>query len=74
MVRAIPALGTDQIEVGAGAIGAPVFNAVERGVDIRIVGPQTQAQAEGSRSSLWYVVRQDLWDSGKLREYADFAA
>lgn len=71
IVRAIPALGTNQVDVGAGAIGASFFNAIERGVDVRIVGPQSQALAEGDRGSLWYVVRKDLWEAGRVRDWAD---
>ncbi|HLH25326.1 MAG TPA: ABC transporter substrate-binding protein [Chloroflexota bacterium] len=70
VTKAIPSLGTNQIEVGAGSIGASFFNAVERGVDVRIVGPQTEAK--GDRGSLWFVVRKDLVDSGKFADYADF--
>jgi NitT/TauT family transport system substrate-binding protein len=71
IVRAIPALGTNQVDVGAGAIGASFFNAIERGVDVRIVGPQSQAIADGDRGSLWYVVRKELWDAGRVRDWAD---
>src|SRR3712207_1618423 len=71
VVRAIPALGTNQVDVGAGAIGASFFNAIERGVDVRIVAPQSMAVREGNRSSLWYIVRKDLADGGRPRDYAD---
>ncbi|HLI28432.1 MAG TPA: ABC transporter substrate-binding protein [Chloroflexota bacterium] len=71
IVRAIPALGTNQVDVGAGAIGASLFNAIERGVDVRIVGPQSQALVEGDRGSLWYVVRRDLWEAGRVRDWSD---
>lgn len=72
VVRAVPALGVNQLDVGAGAIGASYFNAIERGVDVRIVGPQSQAVTEGDHGSLWYLVRQDLWDAGRVRDWADF--
>lgn len=70
IARAIPSLSTNQVDVGAGAVSAALFNAVDRGVDIRVVGPQTQA--EGTNSSLWFVVRRDLMDAGTVKGYEDF--
>lgn len=66
----VPALATNQIQVGNGAPSAALYNALGRGVDIRIVadyahvGPPTD-------TTLAILVRKDLWDSGAVRSLAD---
>jgi NitT/TauT family transport system substrate-binding protein len=66
----VPALATNQIQVGNGAPSAALYNALNRGVDIRIVadyvhvGPPTD-------TVLAILVRRDLWDSGAVRSLAD---
>src|SRR5581483_8736600 len=42
--RMIPALAADQVDVGGGAISAGLFNAVGRGVDLRIVADKGSMQ------------------------------
>jgi len=66
----VPALATNQIQVGNGAPSAALFNALARDVDIRIVadyvhvGPPTD-------TVLAILVRKDLADSGAVRSLAD---
>jgi NitT/TauT family transport system substrate-binding protein len=67
--RMIPALGADQLDVGGGGVSAGLFNAIARGVGIRIVGPQ--ARHEPGQSSVYLTVRRDLVDGGLVRDYAD---
>jgi ABC-type nitrate/sulfonate/bicarbonate transport system substrate-binding protein len=65
----IPALATGQLEAGAGGIGAAVFNAIGRGIELRIVADMV-SNPPGPRGAAW-VVRQDLLDSGQVRTPAD---
>ncbi|HLH25748.1 MAG TPA: ABC transporter substrate-binding protein [Chloroflexota bacterium] len=66
----VPALATNQIQVGNGAPSAALYNALARDVDIRLVadyahvGPPTD-------TVLAILVRKDLWDSGTVRSLAD---
>lgn len=68
--RMIAALGADQLDVGAGGASAGLFNAVARGVGLRIVGPL--ARHEPGYSAVHITVRRDLVDSGAIRDYPDF--
>ncbi len=68
--RAIPALATGQIDVGAGALSAGLFNAINQGIDIRVVAPQS-INSTCAHSSTWILVRKDLTDSGAIRSPAD---
>ena len=68
--RAIPALSTGQIDVAAGVLSAGLFNAIDRGIDIRIVSPQSENRG-CAHSSTWLLVRKDLADSGIIRTPAD---
>lgn len=66
----VPALATNQVQVGNGAPSAALFNALARGVDIRLVadyahvGPPTD-------TTLAMMVRKEAWDSGAVRSLAD---
>ncbi|MBX5492516.1 MAG: ABC transporter substrate-binding protein [Chloroflexi bacterium] len=68
--RMIAALGADQLDVGAGGASAGLFNAVARGVGLRIVGPL--ARHEPGHSGVHITVRQDLVENGSIRDYPDF--
>src|SRR5262249_44838393 len=63
----IAALGTDQMDVAQGGWVPGLFNAIERGIGLRMVG--TAAVHAPGRSQL-LVARRDLIDSGEVREYA----
>jgi NitT/TauT family transport system substrate-binding protein len=62
-------LSTGDLDVGSGAIAAGLFNAIERGVDLRIVGPQ--ARYEPGHSAVSLLVAKDLADSGAIRDWPD---
>ena len=67
--KMIAPLGTGQLDVGAGALSAGFYNAVDRGVAIRIV-------ADRGRTAPWsdyqmVVMRKDLVDSGSFKSLAD---
>jgi NitT/TauT family transport system substrate-binding protein len=62
-------LGAGQLDVGGGAPGAGLFNAIARGVNVRIVGDRARAVA-GTRFNC-LTVRKSLLDSGAVRDFAD---
>jgi NitT/TauT family transport system substrate-binding protein len=66
----VPALATNQIQVGNGAPSAALFNALARGVDIRMVADYAHAGPPTDTVSA-IVVRKDLADSGAVRSLAD---
>ena len=65
-----PLLATNQLDVGSGATGAGLFNAIAGGIPIKIVGPQSRHDV--GASALWIMVRRDLIDSGRFSGYSDF--
>ncbi len=66
----IAALVTGELHFASGGPDPIIFNAVQRGVGVRIVLYNIQI-GPGDRSS-GFVVRQDLLDSGRYRELKDF--
>jgi NitT/TauT family transport system substrate-binding protein len=62
-------LGADQLDVGGGAPGAGLFNAILRGVNLRIVADRARA-VPGTRFNC-LMVRKSLLDSGAVRSFAD---
>jgi NitT/TauT family transport system substrate-binding protein len=67
--RMIAPLGSGQLAIGSGAISAGLFNAIARGVPIKIVGPQ--ARHDPGASAVQFVVRKDLIDGGQFADYRD---
>jgi NitT/TauT family transport system substrate-binding protein len=63
-------LGADQLDVGGGGPGPGLFNAILRGVNLRIVADRSRA-APGARFQC-LAVRKNLLDSGAIRGFADF--
>ena len=63
------ALGADQLDVGGGGPGPGLFNAILRGVNVRIVADRSRA-APGTRFNC-LAVRKSLLDSGAVRGFAD---
>ncbi len=66
----IPALSTGALDVAAGGSSPGLFNAVERGIAVKIVSDKTRLARGGQGSS--FLVRQDLLDSGAVKSAADF--
>jgi len=64
----VPLLSTGQLDVGGGSIVPALFNAVGRGLPLRITA--IAAMHTPGRSQL-IVARKDLVDSGQLKSYAD---
>ncbi|MDQ6619086.1 MAG: ABC transporter substrate-binding protein [Pseudomonadota bacterium] len=67
--KMIAPLGTGQLEVGAGSPAAGFYNAVARGLDVRMVADKGSMPARYGYLPL--MVRKDLVDSGKVKSVAD---
>jgi len=63
-----PLAGGD-LQVGAGGPSAGLYNAIARGIDIRIVADKSKNQT--NRGSQQLLVRKELYESGKVRKIAD---
>jgi NitT/TauT family transport system substrate-binding protein len=70
--RMIPSLGNGKLDVGGGTVSAGLFNAVARGISVKMVGPQSRHDL--GASSLYLMVRQDLIESGEVTNYSDLRA
>ena len=62
-------LGTGDLDVGGGTVSAGFYNAVGRGILIKIVADQASIKPGYGYSSL--MVRKDLVDSGRYKTFAD---
>jgi NitT/TauT family transport system substrate-binding protein len=67
--RMIAPLGAGQIDVGAGASSAGLYNAVSRGIIVKIVADKGSTPPGYDYMPL--IVRKDLVDAGKVRSLAD---
>ena len=67
--KMIAPLGSGDIDVAAGATSAGLFNAVNRGLKIKIVADKGTNKAEYSYKAL--MVRTDLVESGQFKTLAD---
>jgi len=70
LVDMVAPLSTGQLQIASGALAASLFNAAARGVHIQIVADKGQTSTpEWDYAAL--VIRKDLIESGKVRDYAD---
>jgi NitT/TauT family transport system substrate-binding protein len=67
--KMIAPLGTGELDAGGGTVAAGLYNAVERGINIKVVADKASV-AEGYEYST-LLVRKDLADSGRYRSLAD---
>ncbi|HEX7055528.1 MAG TPA: ABC transporter substrate-binding protein [Burkholderiales bacterium] len=65
----IAPIATGQIDIATGGPSAGFFNALARGVKLRIVADQNTARP--GMSSIALMVRKDLIDDGQVKTYAD---
>jgi NitT/TauT family transport system substrate-binding protein len=65
----VPFLATGDIDINLGAISVGLYNAFDRGADIRIIAPVGIHPLQDAALPL--VVRKDLVDSGQVRTAAD---
>jgi NitT/TauT family transport system substrate-binding protein len=67
--QVIPAVSTGEMDVASGGIGSALFNAVARGLAMKVVADRaTLGRGSGY---MVLVVRKDLLDSGRVRDLAD---
>ena len=67
--RMVAPLAAGQLDIGGGAPSAGLYNAVARGIDIRIVADKGSALPGFGFAAL--MIRKDLVDSGRFRGLAD---
>jgi NitT/TauT family transport system substrate-binding protein len=68
--KSIPSLGSGEVDVGSGATSSGLYNAVERGIGIKIVADKARnAPGYGFQAIM---VRSDLMASGKVKSLKDF--
>src|SRR5262249_61081951 len=67
----IAPLGTGELDVGGGTVSAGFYNAVGRGIGMKIVGDQASIKPGYGYSSL--MVRQDPVVSGRCQSFARLA-
>src|SRR4051794_9919224 len=65
----LPSLAAGQIEIGAGGVAAGLFNAIAQGIPVRIVLDQWTAYPGNGAGGM--ILRKDLADSGRVRDFAD---
>src|SRR5437016_228006 len=68
-VNMVAPLGAGQLEAGNGAIGAGLWNAVSRGVNVKVVADGGHTENGFPQQEI--VVRKTLVDSGKVKTVAD---
>lgn len=61
--------GSGELDVGAGGISAGLYNAIARGIDIRIVADKNSTPP--GRASQKLLIRKDLVDSGRYKSLSD---
>lgn len=66
----VSSLAADQIQVASGSPNAGLFNALNRGIDIRIVADFAHIGGAGDRT-VAVMARSDLLDSGAIKSPAD---
>lgn len=64
-------LAMGEIDVGGGSVNVATFNAIARGIPIKMVADKGTALPSPNKSYMGLVARKDLWDSGVLRKVED---
>lgn len=65
----VPPLGTGELDVGAGSASAGLYNAVARGIQIRIVADKASSPPGYGATKL--LIRKALIDSGRYKSFKD---
>jgi len=65
---AIAFLATGQLDASFGAIAVALYNAINQGLDVRVVAPSSYDRGDHGTPLF---VRKELWDSGAVRAIAD---
>src|SRR5579875_1172354 len=67
----VPLLAQGHLHVGSSSVAASLFNAIARGVPLKLVADKSHRRPGESVAAGW-AVRKDLLDSGQVRGPADF--
>jgi NitT/TauT family transport system substrate-binding protein len=67
--RMVPALATNEIQVGGGSPGAGLFNALQRGIRSRVVADKASGPPGAASES--QMIRKDAFDSGQITRLED---
>jgi NitT/TauT family transport system substrate-binding protein len=67
--KMVPMLGTGDLDVGSGTVAVGIYNAVSRGVALRVVADKGSMRPGYGYEGL--LVRKDLVDSGRYKDFAD---
>ena len=67
--KMVAPLGTGDLDAGGGAVSVGLYNAVKRGVGLKVVADKVHYGPGYGFASL--LVRKELVESGKFRSYAD---
>ena len=67
----VSAIAANQIQVASGSPNAGLFNALNRGIDIRLVADWAHLGDGAGKDSVAIVARADLVDSGTIKTVAD---
>ncbi len=65
----MPLLATGDLDFGSGQAGTELFNAIEQGLDIRVIGGQSQEIPGHGMAPI--LVRKDLFESGQITKIED---
>jgi NitT/TauT family transport system substrate-binding protein len=67
--KMVPMLGTGDLDVGSGTVAVGIYNAVTRGVALRVVADKGSMRPGYGYEGL--LVRKDLVESGRYKDFAD---
>lgn len=67
--KMVPSLGIGELDAAGGAASSALYNAVERGIDIKVIADKAHHQSDFDHAGL--VVRKALMDSGKFKSFSD---
>jgi len=67
--KMVPMLGTGELDVGSGTVAVGIYNAVSRGVALRVVADKGSMRPGYGYEGL--LVRKDLVESGRYKDFAD---
>lgn len=70
LVTEVPLVGTGQLDIATGALAAGLFNSAARDVPIKVVADKGSTPSP-QWDFLGMMVRKDLIDSGKVKDYKD---
>jgi NitT/TauT family transport system substrate-binding protein len=67
--KMVPVLGTGELDAGGGAVSSALYNAIERGIDMKVVADKAHHDPDDSHTGL--LVRKDLIASGRFKSFKD---